>query len=96
MMMQSPYAAWASAGFDAWTLGMDASAVIGLRLARIAVGDAEAGREAQLMVTEKLEAALEMQADLMTGRFGSTPLSGTQGLLRHYGRKVRANKRRLS
>ena len=95
-MMPSPYAAWASAGLDAWTLGMDASAVIGLRLAKIAIGDAAAGREAQLMVAEKVQAALEMQADLMTGRFGSTPLSGTQGLLRHYGRKVRANRRRLS
>ena len=95
-MTSSPYTAWASAGLDAWTLGMEASAVIGLRLAKIAIGDAEAGREAQLMVAEKVQAALELQASLLTGRLGSTPLSGTQGLLRHYGRKVRANKRRLS
>ena len=95
-MTPTPFTAWASAGLDAWTLGMDASTVIGLRLARIAVGDAEAGREAKLMVAEKVEAAWEMQAALVTGRLGSTPLSGTQGLLRHYGRKVRANKRRLS
>ena len=95
-MTPSPYAAWATAGLDAWTLGMDASAVIGLRLAKIATGDAAAAQEARLMVAEKVEAALEMQASLMTGGFGTTPLSGTQGLLRHYGRKVRANKRRLS
>ena len=94
--MTNPYTAWASAGLDAWTLGVDASAVIGLRLAKIAVGDAEAGREARLMVAEKMEAAVEIQTGLMTGRFGQTPLSGTQGVLRHYGRKVRANKRRLS
>ena len=94
-MTAFPYAAWTTAGLDAWSLALEASAVIGLRLAMLARGGAEAEREAQLMVSEKLLAALKLQTDLVTGRLGSTPLSATQGVLQHYGGKVRANRRRL-
>ena len=94
-MSKSPYAAWARAGLDAWSLGLEASMVIGLRASRMALGGTGAGDETQLMVSEKVQAALELQTALMTGKLGMTPLSGTQGVLRHYRRKVAANRRRL-
>lgn len=94
-MSKSPYSAWARASFDAWSLGIEASMVIGLRTSRIALGGVGADAESKLMVSEKVQAAIELQAALMTGKLGMTPLSGTQGVLRHYRRKVAANRRRL-
>ena len=41
---------WASLGFDAWLLGMEASSVIGLRTLKIAAGGDAAHHEADLMV----------------------------------------------
>ena len=100
--MRSPYsdwgaqAAWAKVGFDSWMLAWNASAVIGLRVARIAAGGADGAREARLMVSEKLQAATEVQAALLTGGLGDTPLSGTQAIVKRYGAKVSANRKRLS
>ena len=42
-----------NAGFDAWSLGWESAAVIGLRATRIAQGGPEAQREAELMSSEK-------------------------------------------
>jgi hypothetical protein len=80
---------------DAWTLGMESSAVIGLRMVKIAAGGPGASEEAARMFSEKLQSGLELQAALMTGRLGTTPLAGTQKTLRHYRRKVKANRKRL-
>lgn len=44
---------WMNAGFDAWSLGWESAAVIGLRATRIAQGGPEAQREAELMISEK-------------------------------------------
>ncbi|RYD81734.1 MAG: hypothetical protein EOP61_42675 [Sphingomonadales bacterium] len=82
------------AGWDAWALGMESSAVMGLRIARIAMGGPAAGEEAQRMVAEKMQSALELQSALVTGRLGATPLAATRKTLRHYRRKVKANRQR--
>lgn len=95
MSKKSLYGAWFSAGMDAWALGMESSAVIGLRMAKIATGGDASGEEARLMLSEKMQAAFELQTALMTGQLGTTPLAGTQKMVRHYRRKVRANRRRL-
>ncbi len=94
-MYKWAYGGWTSAGIDAWTLGMEASAVIGLRTARMATGGVDMAEEARLMVSEKMQAALELQAALVSGRMGSDPLAGTRKVLRHYSRKVKANRKRL-
>ena len=91
-MYGKAYGAWLRAGMDAWTLGLEASAVVALRTAKLAAGGGEAAREAELMVAEKVRAAVELQAALL----GATPLGGTQLALRHYRGKVAANRRRLS
>lgn len=93
--MKWPYTAWTRASIDAWTLGYEASTVVGLRMARLALGGPAADREAHLMMTEKIGAAVELQTALFTGALGATALSGTQATLKHYRRKVRANRRRL-
>jgi hypothetical protein len=94
-MYKWPYGDWASAGFEAWALGIEASQVIGLRAVRMAAGGAAASDEAQRMMSEKLASVLELQAAMMTGRLGSDPLSGTRKMVRHYRRKVKANAKRL-
>ncbi|MDP5280982.1 hypothetical protein Q9Q95_18805 [Sphingomonas sp. DG1-23] len=94
-MYKWAYGGWASAGIDAWTLGMEASEVIGLRAAKMAAGGIDAAEEAQLMVSEKMLAAFELQAAMVSGGLGGDPLVGTRKVLRHYRRKVKANRKRL-
>ncbi len=96
IMNSKAFTAWTRAGLDAWALGADASAVIALRLAKAASGNDGDGEEARLMIAEKMQAAWEMQLGLLTGRFGATPLARTQKTIRHYRRKVVANRQRLS
>ena len=84
-----------NAGFDAWSLGWESAAVIGLRAAKIAQGGADAQREAERMVSEKMTAAFELQMAIMTGAMGMSPATTTRKALAHYRRKVRANARRL-
>jgi len=82
-------------GLDAWLLAMDSATVIGLRTLKIAGGGAAAHKESQDMVTEKLQAMVELPLKL--ARSGVTsPAAMTQSTLRHYSKKVRANRRRLS
>lgn len=87
---------WASLTLDAWTLGFEASSVIGLRTLKMARGGVVADREARLMVSEKVRSALTLQAMALQGGLGVTPESATAATLAHYRRKVRANQRRLS
>jgi hypothetical protein len=87
---------WPGIGWDAWRLGMEASAVIGLRTLKIAQGGAAGQAEAERMVSEKLKAGLELQALALTGGLGATPASASARTLAHYRRRVNANRRRLS
>lgn len=94
--MKTPWNAWFDLAADSWRLGLEAQTVVGLRLAKLAAGDAAAALEAQRMVTEKVMAAAEAQTqamgDIMTGQTRHTPKK-TVAL---YRRKVRANRKRLS
>ena len=86
---------WLSVGLDAWSLGAEASAVMGLRMIRLAAGGAAAEAEARRMVTEKVEAALALQALALSGGLGTTAHGAAAKSMAHYRRKVRANRRRL-
>jgi hypothetical protein len=83
-------------GWEAWALGLEASAVIGLRTLKLAQGGRAAEQEAQRMVTEKIEAAIEVGQATLRGasRGADAPLLARRAL-RRYGRKVSANRRRL-
>ena len=94
-MYKWPYSGWASAGMDAWSLGMEASSVIGLRVAKMALGGRGASDEARLMVSEKVQSLFELHTAMLAGGLGASPLAGTNKVLRHYRGKVKANQQRL-
>ena len=94
-MKPSENAAWLKLGIDAWALGWQAARVMGLRTAKLAEGGPAAGIEAWLMLSEKYQTAVEVQADLLTGGANASPLTTTRRTLARYKRKVAANDRRL-
>jgi hypothetical protein len=86
----------AQLSWDAWALGLEASTVMGLRTLRIATGGDPDGVEARRMISEKIEAAMALQTLAFSGALGLSAVSVTAGTMKHYRRKVRANRRRLS
>ena len=95
-MTQSHFQPWFAAGVEAWTLAVEASAVIALRTAKLAMGGDWSGRESRLMMTEKVSAALELQTAMLTGGLSANPASATRQALNLYTRRARANRIRLS
>lgn len=86
---------WMRLGLNAWALGLESSAVIGLRMLKIAAGGAEAEAETRRMVSEKIDSVLALQMLALTGGLGATPHRAAARTVAHYRRKVRANRRRL-
>ena len=87
---------WLRLSLDTCNLGLEASAVIGLRTARIALGGPAAEAESGMMVAEKVEAAMALQAKALTGSLGVSPAAAVSRTLARYRRKVAANRRRLT
>jgi hypothetical protein len=87
---------WVRAGFDAWSLGVEASSVIALRMLKIGAGGAAGETEARQMVSEKIASGFALQAMALTGGLGFTAHGAARKTLAHYRRKVRANRRRLA
>lgn len=82
--------------WDSWLLGLEAAAVVGQRGLRIAAGGRAGKTESQRMVREKVDAAVAWQILAATGGLGRTAPGAAAKTLRHYRRKVRANRRRLA
>jgi hypothetical protein len=87
---------WLGIAIDSWMLALEASCVVGLRTLTMMTGGAPAAAEAQRMVTEKIDAALTLQAKLLSGGLGMSAPRASAHTLAHYRRKVRANRRRLT
>jgi len=87
---------WLGVGLSVWSLGLEASTVIGLRAMKIAAGGPAGEAEAKRMVSEKIEAGMALQILALAGGLGVTPHGAAAKTLTHYRRKVRANRRRLS
>jgi len=87
---------WFGIGVNAWSLGVEAATVVGLRTMKIAAGGAAGEAETRRMISEKVDAGLALQALAMTGGLGFSPRSAAAKTLTHYRRKVRSNRRRLS
>jgi hypothetical protein len=83
-------------GLDAWMLGAEAMGVMAQRGAVLALGGAKAQLEAERMVAEKAQAAWDLGLALATGGLGVRPETVARRTLEHYGKRVRANRRRLS
>lgn len=59
---------WAGMAWNAWAMGLEASTVIGLRTMKIAAGGPGAQAEIDLMVSEKVTAAMTLPMLAMTGQ----------------------------
>jgi hypothetical protein len=82
-MLANPWVRW---GFDAWSLGVEASSVIALRMLKVGSGGEAA----------ETEAGFALQAMALTGGLGLTPHGAARKALAHYREKVRGNRRRLA
>jgi hypothetical protein len=87
---------WMEIAAATMTLGLESAGVIGLRAVKAARGDPKATEEAWRMCLEKFTALVELQASLLLGSLGATPVAAAKETLKHYRRKVAANRRRLS
>jgi len=88
---------WLSLSIKAWQLGLEAQSVIALRMLRMAAGGARAQAEAGRMVLEKVLAAGEAQAAATVATMRGQKKHVVAGkALNAYGKRVRANRRRLS
>ncbi|HEY2358448.1 MAG TPA: hypothetical protein VGH86_13435 [Phenylobacterium sp.] len=87
---------WLRVGWEAWSLGLESSAVIGLRSTKLMAGGASGAAEAKRMIAEKVDAGLALQTLAMSGGLGWTPQAVAGKTLAHYRRRVRANRRRLA
>ena len=70
-------------------LAIEANQVAGLRVMKLMLGGKRARREAELMVREKVDAALQAGASLMAGASGDE-------IVERYRQHVKANARRLA
>ena len=76
-------------------LGIESAEVIALRTGGAGFEGSEAVHEAWRMWSEKVAALAELQTRLLTGSLGVTPAATARATVKHYRRKVAANKRRL-
>jgi hypothetical protein len=70
-------------------LAAEANGVVALRMMKLMRGGKSARSEAELMVREKIDAALDASGRLMAGALGETIIHG-------YRKRVAANAKRLS
>ncbi|HEV2530748.1 hypothetical protein [Phenylobacterium sp.] len=94
--MKSLYSTWLGLTLDSWRLAAESQAVIGLRMVKLAAGDAASAKEAELMISEKVQAAAQVQSQFFADAVLGGGPAATRRALAHYRRKVRANRRRLS
>ena len=87
---------WPELAVESWMLGAEMSMVIWLRSMRMMAGGKLAEREAQRMVSEKLAAAMTLWPAMMAGGMDQSAEEATGRALAHYGKSVRANRKRLS
>jgi hypothetical protein len=93
---QLPWANMASMAFQSTMLAIEAQQVIAMRLSKMAFGGPAAQKESELMVSEKLEAAVEGGQMMMMAALGGKSDMGADKVMQLYRRKVRANRKRLS
>jgi hypothetical protein len=81
---------------EMWQLGLESWQVIGWRTMRMMQGGAAAQDEGVRMVTEKWQASMELGLSAMTGASGLTPEAQARTAVRHFQKRVTANRKRLS
>lgn len=93
--MKHPSTSWFQLSWDMMQLGVEAQSVIALRTMKMATGGAAANEEISLMVSEKVQAAMDAQMEMakaaMAGR-----TDGPAKAVALYRNRVRANQKRLT
>ncbi len=87
---------WASMAMQTTMLAIEAQQVIALRLTKMALGGPGVQREAELMVSEKLEAMADSGQTMFNAAIGGQPDLGAGKVIKNYRTAVRANRKRLS
>lgn len=87
---------WPKLMGGAFALGLDAGAVVGLRLAKLGRGGAAARRERVRMVGEKLQAAFDAGAIATRSLASGNAHRAPERVLALYCKRVAANAKRLS
>jgi hypothetical protein len=88
---------WFAIVCDAVQMSVDAQSVIAMRLGRIAAGGAAGEAEARRMVSEKIDAWTHLQIAAAAGMWtGQQAPAFAREAIGIYGKRVRANRRRLS
>jgi hypothetical protein len=92
---KTPFSLWTDMAMQSAKLAIESQQVIAMRLTKMALGGPDVQREAELMVSEKMEAMQQGAKILMMGALGGKHDMGAGQVMRHYRTKVRANRRRL-
>lgn len=93
-MLRNPSADWMKLAHDGYWLWAESMMVVGMRTTDMMTGKGSAD-ENLLMVTEKMQAGAELAVMLATGGLRS-PEQNAHKAVRHYRKRVRANRKRLS
>ena len=86
---------WVDVAFATTALGVESANVVWLRTLNASRGGPKAANEAWRMVSEKIASLAELQARFLAGSMGNTPSATARATVKHYRRKVAANRRRL-
>lgn len=81
---------WARSSF----LMADAAMVLAMRSWRMMLGGRDGAREGERMIAEKVEAGFELAGALASGRV-KTPEAAARKAVSVYGKRIRANRKRL-
>jgi len=92
---KSPFSLWANMATQATKLAIESNQVIAMRLTKMAFGGPDVQKEAELMVSEKMDAMVKSSQMLMMGALGGSHDMGAGKVMQHYRSKVRANRKRL-
>lgn len=87
---------WAAIAMKSTMLALESQQVIALRLTKLALGEPDSQREAELMVTEKVQAMVDSGQMMFKATLGGHADMGAGKVIEHYRTTVRANRRRLS
>ncbi len=87
---------WADMAMQSTMLAIESQQVIAMRLTKMAFGGPDVQREAELMVSEKLETMMESSQMMLMAAFGGKADLNAPKVMDLYRKKVSANRRRLS
>jgi hypothetical protein len=90
------FGTWMEMAMQSTMLAIESQQVIALRLTKLALGEPDSQREAELMVSEKMQAMVDSGHTMFKAALGGHADMGAGKVLENYRTTVRANRKRLS